>query len=469
MSNNASQIRNHCFSTVKISAEKCHRDLASFINKNLEKKSHSLCFCLVKYFLDKKINSIKSDDLLNHVLSVFRKNPETLVTNSDEIFKNERILKTTFTKLINKNTIFEHTSTEKEYKLNEQEALIYLKSAYYYNDKDKDYKTPFKFGSRNKKSGIDEKEKKGGDLIKPKFKFKKEEEEDEKVKIKNEKKNIKTEDKQPSSEERVQIKKEGIKIKEEYNEKEESVEDDEQFRFDAIIEQFKGKLYNDFYISFSEQGLYEQLQEKIEKLLEKSKNSSDDKLSNNINNSLVEKIEFSNKIRKIKTILNELNKNKERYDQLIIDFENKKSNMLLYIKLLKFKKMEMNLFKKINQNNELCKHNMIKEVKAIYDFDKKRHDFVYDQMNNLYNELKIILQNARQNKINAKNEFIDLVENKMSKFENSYEFYELKENFKNNNNNNPSIEKDIIMTEKIFQKYNKLIGVLDDKMKQNTY
>ena len=131
----------------------------------------------------------------------------------------------------------------------------------------------------------------------------------------------------------------------------------------------------------------------------------------------------------------------------------------------------MNLFKKINQNNELCKHNMIKEVKAIYDFDKKRHDFVYDQMNNLYNELKIILQNARQNKINAKNEFIDLVENKMSKFENSYEFYELKENFKNNNNNNnnPSIEKDIIMTEKIFQKYNKLIGVLDDKMKQNTY
>lgn len=466
MSKNTSQVRKHTASSETKITEKYHRDLVSFINKKSEKKTHSLCFYLVKYFLDKKINSVKSDDLLNHVVSIFRKNPEALVTNSDEVFKNERGLKTTFTKLINKNTIFRHISPEKVYKLNEQEALIYLKSAYYYDNKGKDYKTPFKFRSRNKKLDLDEKEKKSGGLIKPKFKFKKEEEEDENITIKKEIINIKEEDKQPSSEESVQIKKEELKIKEESNEKEESAEDDEQFRFDAIIEQFNGKLYNDFFISFSEQGLYEQLQEKIEKLLEKSENSPDDKISNNINNNLMEQIEFSNKIKKIQTILNALNKNKERYDQLIIDFENKKSNMLLYVKLLKFKKMEMKLFKEINQNNELSKHNMIKEVKAIYDFDKKRHDFVFQQMNNLYNELKIIIQNARQNKINAKNEFIDLVENNMSKFENAHEFCELKENFKDNNS---SIEKDISMAEKMFQKYNNLIGVFDDKMKSKIY
>ena len=299
MSNNTSQIRKHITSSETKITEKYHRDLVSFINKKSEKKTHSLCFYLVKYFLDKKINSIKSDDLLNHVLSIFRKDPVAIITNSDEVFKNERGLKTTFTKLINKNTIFRHSSPEKVYKLNEQAALIYLKSAYYYDNKDKDYKTPFKFRSRNKKLDLDEEEKKSGDLIMPKFKFKKEEEEDENVTIKKEKINIKEEDKQPSSEESVQIKKEEIKIKEESNEKEESAEDDEQFRFDAIIEQFKGKLYNDFFISFSEQGLYEQLQEKIEKLLEKSKNSSEDKISNNINNNLMEQIEFSNKIKKI--------------------------------------------------------------------------------------------------------------------------------------------------------------------------
>ena len=468
MSQNTSQRRkNNCVSEIKSKENiKCHKDLITLLDKNAENKNHTMCFYLIKFFIDKKIHSISSNILLTHILNIFRKYPENLITKTDEVFKNERSIKTTFTKLINKNIIFEYVANEKKYKLNEKKALKYLRTIYYFNNS-KDYKTPMKYGTKSKKLQREERENNLNTLVRPIFKIKKEENEDENIMVKKEKVIIKEEEKEGKSEERVQIKKEELSIKEESKIKEEDIyTDDDEFQFDTIIELFKGKLYNDFFQSFSEQGLYEQLQEKVEKLLEKIQNSSDVNNSvNNVNNN-TDQNEFIIKIKRLQASLNELNKNKEKYVQLILDFENKKKNLILYIKLLKFKKHVIKLAKEIISNDELSNCNMVKEAKAIYDYDKKRHDFVYEQLINSFNELKTHFKNSVQNKNNIKNEFIDFVEKNFINLENPSEFCELKDNFKNENYS--SIDKEDIITEKIFQKYNKLLTEFDDKMKLNS-
>ena len=76
-------------------------------------------------------------------------------------------------KQINKNIIFEYVANEKKYKLNEKEALKYLRTIYYFDNR-KDYKTPMKYGTKSKKLQKEERENNLNTLVRPIFKIKKE-------------------------------------------------------------------------------------------------------------------------------------------------------------------------------------------------------------------------------------------------------------------------------------------------------
>ena len=440
------------------------KELKSLLNKKTTNKPHSMCYHLIKYFVENKNQSLSSQELLFHLINIFEKYPETLLTNSEEEFKNIKGLKTSFTKLINKNIIFEEDPKEDKYKLNELNALYYIKTqTETINDK-----TPYKMSSRSQKLGSNETKK--GVKSPPKTsnsrKIKKEkEEEDVKLKIKKEEVRIKEEEKEKKdSAEKVKIKEEEVKIKEEEKIKEEKIDDDE-LMFDSLIELFNGKFYDEFYLSFSEQGLYEQLQEKIEKLQEKlspnniSGGSDGSGGSDCVNNN--EQPEYLDKIKNIKLSLDELNKNKEEYDKLINEFDQKKKNLNAYIELLRLKNKEIKIAKELLNKDNPNVRDLAKEAKEVCIFDKKNHDLVYEQLTDSYKKIINLIQDSKKVKDSIKKSYINIIEKNASKFEDASEFYEIVDNLKNENS--PSLEK-IIKCEHIFQKYDQFSKEFDKKM-----
>ena len=217
----------------------------------------------------------------------------------------------------------------------------------------------------------------------------------ENIKIKQEEVSIKEENKK-NSEETIKIKKEEIKIKEEEKFKEESIDDDE-LKFDEVIESFNRKLYNEFYSYLSEPGLYEQIQEIIEKYIEEINNN---KISNENDNKDIN--EFIIKIKQIKTSLDILNENEKIYNKLIEEFKKKKKNLNLYIEILRLKNKEIKIAKEMldNEDPNICK--IGQQAKELYYFDKKIHDKIYSQLIISHKEIKNLISNSRKVKDSIK-------------------------------------------------------------------
>ena len=447
-----------------------YKELNFLLNKSATIISHSMGYYVIKYFVDNKIQSTNLKSLLNHIINIFNKNPENILTNTDEAFTSTKGIKTTFTKLINKNNFIKYNPYNNVCKLNELEAINYLKSqSIHYRRNRNVYKTPIKLSSKSQTLiPLEEKIKYLRSPQKQNIKMKikteeinesdddkiiEKEKDEEKIKIKKEDISIKEENKKKNEEETIKIKKEVIKIKEEEKIKEENIDDDE-LKFDNIIESFNGKLYDEFYSYLSEPGLYEQLQEIIEKYLEtidKNKMSNENDENKDIN-------EFINKIKIIKTSLDQLNENEKTYHKLIEEFKKKKKNLNLYMEILRLKNKEIKIAKEMLENEDpnICK--IGQQTKELYYFDKKMHDKIYSQLLISHKEIKNLISNSKKVKDSIKKDFIDIFEN--NKFEDNT-FRELIENFKNEKDS--SFENEIAI-ESFFQKYNLFLKELDNKI-----
>lgn len=468
---------NNCISEIKCKEKnKYYKEIKIIINsKNNKKNSHSMCYYLIKCFSENKFQSLTNDDLLNYIINIYENNPKDLVTtNTEKEFKNRKGIKSVYTKLINKNIIFIYNSKEKKYKLNEKDALNYLQSLNGHSKYDRHaYKTPRKLISKTKRLlTIDEErhylkspQSSSKNILSNKIKREKienEEEcsEEENIKIKKEEINIK-EEKYKSSEEKITIKKEEIKIKEEPKKikeeqkiKEENTEEDD-LNLDKIIDLFNAKLYDDnFYHSFAEQGLYEQLQEKLEILFKKYNENMPIK---------DEGVEIVNEIKNIKELLEDLNKKKEEYDNLINEYVNIKRNINLYAEILKFKYNEIKNAKIIMENEDFKNYEMDSESKNIYDFYKEKHDLVYQELISNHQKIKNIMEISENTKDSIKNKFIKIVEKIDA---NNFDLElknDLKELAKNIKLESYSFLIGEIVAEQTFQKYDKYIKELDEK------
>lgn len=453
---------------------KYRKEIKTLISNSSNNKPHTINYYLIKYFFDNQFRSFTLNELSKHILNIYKSNPKLLVTNFNEVFKDAKYVKSSFKKIVN-NKIFVYNSNESTYKLNEYEALLYLKSQS--NDltsEEKErimsYKTPNKLTYKKKKllSLEEPKEiKNNSHMNKMKYNFnnikrekgEKIDEDDENIKIKKEVVNIKEEGKTVLNEEKINIKHEEVNIKEEEKIKEENI-DDEELNFDKILDLFNGKLYDNFYLSFSEQGLFEQLQEKIEKFL--------DKYNQNIfdNNMKFKLSGVINQIRKIQDLINDLNKNKEIYDNLIVQFEQNKKNMNFYIKLLSFKYNEIKYAKELCANLDFDTQDIDKDAKELYTFDKKKHDLVYEEIINTSKKIKDIIAKSDGNKKAVKKELIDIVNysnNNNIKIEEISNLYEIADIFKNESN---SFIKREYVAEKIFHNYNKHLKEFDEKIQK---
>ena len=434
------------------------KNIRFLLNKlSNDKSNHQICFFLIKYFMENKFKALSNIDLYNHIINIYKSNPEILVTNSEEKFKNIKFVKASFMKLIKKNKIFKSSSQKGTYELNQKEALLYLNSYSsinlnkIINQKDQSISPSSEPKSiKSKSSDNIHKDEKESNNEKVK-KEKNDEEEDEKVKIKKEEIRIKEEDIEIKKEDKIKIKKEEIKIKEE-NIKEEVLNNNKK---DDI---FNDKIYDSFYISFSEEGLYEQLQEKIEKLID---NYNKNKIDNNIKFNISGII---NKIKKIQNLLNELNKNKESYDKYNSEIEQKKTYMLFYRKIIKLEGNGLILANKIKNNLDNQLQELDVDSKILYDFGKEKHDIIYDQMKNIFNDMKKIYSKARETKINIRKEIIEVNEYfKKSNIllEDNNELNDLVNNLKKFNYS--AIEGESI-TDQFIKKYNQEIEEFEEKL-----
>ena len=137
---------------INTTKKESYKKLKSLLNKNINNMSHSMSYYIIKFFVDKKIHSTSLKDLLNNIINIFNKNPESIVTNTDEEFTSQRGIKVTFTKLINKNLIINYNSNSNICKLNEIEAINYLKSyKIHYRKNKNDSRTPIKLSSKSEK------------------------------------------------------------------------------------------------------------------------------------------------------------------------------------------------------------------------------------------------------------------------------------------------------------------------------
>ena len=464
MSNNINERENKSLDIgINTTKKESYKKLKSLLNKNINNMSHSMSYYIIKFFVDKKIHSTSLKDLLNNIINIFNKNPESIVTNTDEEFTSQRGIKVTFTKLINKNLIINYNSNSNICKLNEIEAINYLKSyKIHYRKNKNDSRTPIKLSSKSEKLlPLEEKIKHLRSPQKQNIKMRIKTEEmnesvdsnkNENIKIKQEEVSIKEENKK-NSEETIKIKKEEIKIKEEEKFKEESIDDDE-LKFDEVIESFNRKLYNEFYSYLSEPGLYEQIQEIIEKYIEEINNN---KISNENDNKDIN--EFIIKIKQIKTSLDILNENEKIYNKLIEEFKKKKKNLNLYIEILRLKNKEIKIAKEMldNEDPNICK--IGQQAKELYYFDKKIHDKIYSQLIISHKEIKNLISSSRKVKDSIKKDFIDIFQGNI--FEDSNPFIELIENFKNEKDSSFINE---IAIESFFQNYNQFLKELDNKI-----
>ena len=426
----------------KINLQKKLREkIISIVNKKSNNKSQYISFYLIKLFEKNKFGSLTKNEILQSITELYSKNPKFFLTNNKENFKTKKSLCSTLVRMVNK--ISSLSKKNNSYKLNEKATLKYIKK--YVKIEENSPKTPYKIYSRKnnriKKESITDDE----DEIKIKQEdIKIKEEEKEENNIFNEMNNINT------------------KIKEEKNENEIFQIDENNISLDIeeeknninLFEIFnKKKLYDDFYLYLAEEGQFEQLQEKIDKFLEKYNNNKIEE------NNKFKLIEIISKIIIVKSHLNELTKNKKEYENSIAQIERKKIWIRFFLEIFYINiKTIRNMQHRSNLNDILI------EAKKVYKSDKEKQNVIFDMLIKNIKEIRNLVMKSDKIKndiIKELESISDYFKNSDIKYKNLNEFYELVENLIKGRYS--FIQREDI-TEEIIEKYNKCVNYLEESL-----
>ena len=434
--------RHNSVSESKINLQKKLREkIISIVNKKSNNKSQYISFYLIKLFEKNKFRSLTKNEILQSITELYSKNPKFFLTNNKENFKTKKSLCSTLVRMVNK--ISSLSKKNNSYKLNEKATLKYIKK--YVKIEENSPKTPYKIYSRKnnriKKESITDDE----DEIKIKQEdIKIKEEEKEENNIFNEMNNINT------------------KIKEEKNENEIFQIDENNISLDIeeeknninLFEIFnKKKLYDDFYLYLAEEGQFEQLQEKIDKFLEKYNNNKIEE------NNKFKLIEIISKIIIVKSHLNELTKNKKEYENSIAQIERKKIWIRFFLEIFYINiKTIRNMQHRSNLNDILI------EAKKVYKSDKEKQNVIFDMLIKNIKEIRNLVMKSDKIKndvIKELESISDYFKNSDIKYKNLNEFYELVENLIKGRYS--FIQREDI-TEEIIEKYNKCVNYLEESL-----
>lgn len=434
--------RHNSVSESKINLQKKLREkIISIVNKKSNNTSQYISFYLIKLFEKNKFGSLTKNEILQSITELYSKNPKFFLTNNKENFKTKKSLCSTLVRMVNK--ISSLSKKNNSYKLNEKATLKYIKK--YVKIEENSPKTPYKIYSRKnnriKKESITDDE----DEIKIKQEdIKIKEEEKEENNIFNEMNNINT------------------KIKEEKNENEIFQIDENNISLDIeeeknninLFEIFnKKKLYDDFYLYLAEEGQFEQLQEKIDKFLEKYNNNKIEE------NNKFKLIEIISKIIIVKSHLNELTKNKKEYENSIAQIERKKIWIRFFLEIFYINiKTIRNMQHRSNLNDILI------EAKKVYKSDKEKQNVIFDMLIKNIKEIRNLVMKSDKIKndiIKELESISDYFKNSDIKYKNLNEFYELVENLIKGRYS--FIQREDI-TEEIIEKYNKCVNYLEESL-----
>ena len=434
--------RHNSVSESKINLQKKLREkIISIVNKKSNNKSQYISFYLIKLFEKNKFGTLTKNEIMQSITELYSKNPKFFLTNNKENFKTKKSLCSTLVRMVNK--ISSLSKKNNSYKLNEKATLKYIKK--YVKIEENSPKTPYKIYSRKnnriKKESITDDE----DEIKIKQEdIKIIEEEKEENNIFNEMNNINT------------------KIKEEKNENEIFQIDENNISLDIeeeknninLFEIFnKKKLYDDFYLYLAEEGQFEQLQEKIDKFLEKYNNNKIEE------NNKFKLIEIISKIIIVKSHLNELTKNKKEYENSIAQIERKKIWIRFFLEIFYINiKTIRNMQHRSNLNDILI------EAKKVYKSDKEKQNVIFDMLIKNIKEIRNLVMKSDKIKndiIKELESISDYFKNSDIKYKNLNEFYELVENLIKGRYS--FIQREDI-TEEIIEKYNKCVNYLEESL-----
>ena len=434
--------RHNSVSESKINLQKKLREkIISIVNKKSNNKSQYISFYLIKLFEKNKFGSLTKNEILQSITELYSKNPKFFLTNNKENFKTKKSLCSTLVRMVNK--ISSLSKKNNSYKLNEKATLKYIKK--YVKIEENSPKTPYKIYSRKnkriKKESITDDE----DEIKIKQEdIKIKEEEKEENNIFNEMNNINT------------------KIKEEKNENEIFQIDENNISLDIeeeknninLFEIFnKKKLYDDFYLYLAEEGQFEQLQEKIDKFLEKYNNNKIEE------NNKFKLIEIISKIIIVKSHLNELTKNKKEYENSIAQIERKKIWIRFFLEIF-----YINIKTIRNMQHRSNLNDIFIEAKKVYKSDKEKQNVIFDMLIKKIKEIRNLVMKSDKIKndiIKELESISDYFKNSDIKYKNLNEFYELVENLIKGRYS--FIQREDI-TEEIIEKYNKCVNYLEESL-----
>lgn len=434
--------RHNSVSESKINLQKKLREkIISIVNKKSNNKSQYISFYLIKLFEKNKFRSLTKNEILQSITELYSKNPKFFLTNNKENFKTQKSLCSTLVRMVNK--ISSLSKKKNSYKLNEKATLKYIKK--YVKIEENSPKTPYKIYSRKnkriKKESITDDE----DEIKIKQEdIKIKEEEKEENNIFNEMNNINT------------------KIKEEKNENEIFQIDENNISLDIeeeknninLFEIFnKKKLYDDFYLYLAEEGQFEQLQEKIDKFLEKYNNNKIEE------NNKFKLIEIISKIIIVKSHLNELTKNKKEYENSIAQIERKKIWIRFFLEIF-----YINIKTIRNMQHRSNLNDIFIEAKKVYKSDKEKQNVIFDMLIKNIKEIRNLVMKSDKIKndiIKELESISDYFKNSDIKYKNLNEFYELVENLIKGRYS--FIQREDI-TEEIIEKYNKCVNYLEESL-----
>jgi len=434
--------RHNSVSESKINLQKKLREkIISIVNKKSNNKSQYISFYLIKLFEKNKFGSLTKNEILQSITELYSKNPKFFLTNNKENFKTKKSLCSTLIRMVNK--ISSLSKKNNSYKLNEKATLKYIKK--YVKIEENSPKTPYKIYSRKnnriKKESITDDE----DEIKIKQEdIKIKEEEKEENNIFNEMNNINTNIKEEKNENEIfQIDENNI-----------SLDIEEEKNNINLFEIFnKKKLYDDFYLYLAEEGQFEQLQEKIDKFLEKYNNNKIEE------NNKFKLIEIISKIIIVKSHLNELTKNKKEYENSIAQIERKKIWIRFFLEIFYINiKTIRNMQHRSNLNDILI------EAKKVYKSDKEKQNVIFDMLIKNIKEIRNLVMKSDKIKndiIKELESISDYFKNSDIKYKNLNEFYELVENLIKGRYS--FIQREDI-TEEIIEKYNKCVNYLEESL-----
>ena len=434
------------------------------------RSTHKIIFFLIKYFSIHNFKLASINDLNQYVLKIFKLNCEHLITSHNTLYKDKKSIIISILKFINKHNIFISHSNNK-YELNQREALNYLQSQTnlhtnrnaspsspvrkksFSNNFNVLIKSPVSPVKSNKINILNNSSKINDSNKKEKIDFsnymkKKYEKENLKKIIENKEVTPKIKKEIIILKNENKINKEGAKIKPDNDDAHENSRKEKDI--------FNSVLYNNFYFSLVEEGLFEQLQEKIENLIENyNENKIDDCNKFNVYGNI-------NKIREIKSYIDELNEMKQKYNKYISELETQIKYLKFYYKLIKLNYNGMELAQKLKVSTDF---QIDKDSKSMYIFSKSKHDEIYLNIVNLIYEMRSIFQSSKEIKNNILKIFFglfDYFKDNNIKLEDNDDIYDLIYNFKRLKypiNNKENFIKEII------QKYNKKIRDFEEKLK----